>query len=81
MEQLWVVYNVNVEFGDNRILGVVDSLDKFKDHAKALGITSEPILDEFGTGSMHYEYIVNKGIYAEYYMLVAEPFIKNKIGK
>jgi hypothetical protein len=78
MEALWVVYLRDEGYeGDSDILGVVDSLEKFKEYAVSKGITSDPIEDYFGRGSLHYEYSVKKSEkYSEYYSLVAEPFYK-----
>jgi hypothetical protein len=80
-KQLWVVYVEDKEYeGSTSIEGVVSDLDVFKKLAKEkYGIMNEPIENEYGRGSLHYEYSVKKSEkYSEYYHLVAEP--KKQIG-
>ena len=52
-----------------------DDLEVFKKLAKEkYGIINKPIENEYGRGSLHYEYSVKKSEkYSEYYHLVAEP--------
>lgn len=82
-KQLWVVYIEDKAYrekafqleGSTSIEGVVFDLEAFKKLAKEkYGIVNEPIENEYGRGSLHYEYSVKKSEkYSEYYHLVAEP--------
>ena len=75
-KQLWVVYIEDKGYeGSTSIEGVVCDLEVFKKMAKEkYGVVNEPIENEYGRGSLHYEYVVKKSEkYSEYYHLVAEP--------
>lgn len=75
-QQLWVVYVEDRGYeGVTSIEGVVSDLESFKKIAKEkYGVVAEPIENEYGRGSLHYEYSVKKSEkYSEYYHLVAEP--------
>lgn len=75
-KQLWVVYIEDKGYeGSTSIEGVVFDLEAFKKLAKEkYGVVNEPIENEYGKGSLHYEYSVKKSEkYSEYYHLVAEP--------
>jgi hypothetical protein len=76
MNQLWVVYIEDKGYeGSTTIVGIVSNLEAFNKVAKEkYGIVNEPIENEYGRGSLHYEYSVKKSDkYSEYYHLVAEP--------
>lgn len=75
-QQFWVIYLKRNDYdGETTQEGIVTNLEDFAKLAKEkYGIESEPIMDYYGRGSMHYEYSVQKGVsYTEYYYLVAEP--------
>lgn len=75
-QQLWVVYIEEKGYGrSTSIECVVSDLEVFKKLAKEkYGIINKPIENEYGRGSLHYEYSVKKSEkYSEYYHLVAEP--------
>lgn len=75
-QQFWVVYVKDNDYeGTTNQEGIVTNLEDFAKLAKEkFGIESEPIMDFYGRGSMHYDYSVPKGVkYKENYSLVAEP--------
>mgnify|MGYP001415208655 FL=1 len=75
-QQLWVVYIEDKGYEQSTSIEcVVSDLEVFKKLAKEkYGIINKPIENEYGRGSLHYEYSVKKSEkYSEYYHLVAEP--------
>jgi len=75
-KQLWVIFLENTDYeGTTTIVGVTYSLEAFKKLATVkFGITSEPKENEYGRGSLHYHYSVEKSkMFFEHYNLVAEP--------
>jgi hypothetical protein len=75
-KQMWVVFLEHKDYeGATTIVGIAQDLKAFKELARVkFGITSEPIENIYGRGSLHYEYSVEKyGKFSEYYHLVAEP--------
>jgi hypothetical protein len=73
--KLWVVYIQDLGYEPSTgVLGVVSDLDTFKKMAKETYGVDNPIKDEYGRGSLHYEYSVQRSEkYSDHYALVAEP--------
>lgn len=75
-KQQWFVYIEDKDYeGSTSVLGIVNELEAFVKFAKdKLGIVKNPIKDDYGRGSLHFEFTVKKpSNYEGYYHLVAEP--------
>lgn len=74
-EKFWIVSINSVDENYLTNIGIVNDLEVFKRMAKEqYDIETEPIKDEFGRGSLHYEYSIKRSErFTVFYELIAEP--------